>query len=457
MITRASHGWALVSQKRKREIIDAIVSGQATRGPVHAELDLTDRCNVDCYFCNQMDVRTKEQVPLPHAIRIIDELAAGGLRSVRLSGGGDPLFHRDLLAILDHLQARNIVVDNVTTNAVALTPVVAERLVRNEAREVVVSLNTVDRADYQRMMQVKPELFDKVLDNVRHLIAVRGDRQSPGIVLQYLLDRKNVERLEEMYELGRTLGVDRIAVNPVLEIPRERIDREVLLTPADIEIARPHIRRVLEADRDRNLLQIDFGISGWNAMLADVRRELALEPPNDYPTAASFREENGQCFFGWYTTTVRGNGEMYPCCLLQTPDYKPLGNAMQGSVSEQWNGPGFTRLREEMREVMLLGGEVVYRPSKFEAIRRPCVEKNLCWLKNMYFRADEDFYRELGEAMAAARKREIGWKRGAEIAVYRHVPVVAVYDAVHLFFLRVRWHAQRLSSKYLSRRSPARS
>lgn len=458
---RATHGWATVSAERKREIIDAIVAGTATKGPVHAELDLTDRCNVDCYFCNQMDVRTKEQVPLPHALRIVDELAAGGLKSVRLSGGGDPLFHREILQILDHLASHGVVVDNLTTNGVALTDEVAQRLVKNGAREVIVSLNTVDAADYKRMMQVRPELFDKVVANVRHLLEVRGDAPGPAVVLQFLLDRGNFTRLVDMYELGKALCVDRIGIGTVLEIPRERIDRELLLTPADAPAARPHLKQLLECDRETQLVQIDFSTSGWNAMLAEVRQELGIVPAVEYPTAPSFRDENGQCFFAWYTTTVRGNGDMYPCCLLQTPDYKPLGNAMQGSVSEQWNGPGFTTLREEMREVMLTGGEVIYRPSKFKAIRRPCVEQNLCWLKNMYFRADEDFYRELGEAMDAARKREVRWTggrkpmlRAAEIFTYRHIPVVKVYDAVHTFYLRVRWHVQAFMKSHGRSKTP---
>src|SRR5471032_215932 len=168
---RGTHGWEQVSTERKQAIIDSIVNGTATSGPVHAELDLTDRCNVDCYFCNQMDVRSKQQVPISHAIRIIDELAAGGLRSVRLSGGGDPLFHREILEILDHLQHRNIIIDNLTTNGVALNLDVAERLVRGHAREVIFSLNAVDAPDYARMMQVKPTLFEKILANIRTLVA----------------------------------------------------------------------------------------------------------------------------------------------------------------------------------------------------------------------------------------------------------------------------------------------
>ena len=225
---RGTHGWAEVSRERKREIIEAIAANRATRGPVHVELDLTDRCNVACYFCNQQDLRTKESIPRQKLTDLIDELAGNGLKSVRLSGGGDPLFHCDVLRVMDHLAARDVVIDNLTTNGVALTADVATRLVRNRAREVILSLNAADAADYARMMKVKPALFDKVLENIRTLVAMRGDSSHPSIVVQFLMDKRNVHQMVDMYELGRSLGPDRIALNAVLEIPRARIDRAVL-------------------------------------------------------------------------------------------------------------------------------------------------------------------------------------------------------------------------------------
>src|SRR5689334_7767650 len=213
---RGTHGWAEVSRERKSEIIEAIAANRATRGPVHAELDLTDRCNVACYFCNQQDLRTKESIPLPKLTDLIDELVDGGLKSVRLSGGGDPLFHRDVLNVFDYLAKKNVIVDNLTTNGVALTNEVAKRLVENKAREVIFSLNAVDAADYARMMQVKPALFDKVLDNIRNLVAVRGDSIYPSIVVQFMLDKRNMHRLVEMYELGVALAPARVGINAVL-------------------------------------------------------------------------------------------------------------------------------------------------------------------------------------------------------------------------------------------------
>ena len=410
---RGTHGWAEVSRQRKREIIEAIATNRATKGPVHAELDLTDRCNVACYFCNQQDLRTKESIPLPKLTDLIDELVEGGLQSVRLSGGGDPLFHRDVLNVLDYLATKKVVVDNLTTNGVALTTEVAKRLVDNQAREVIFSLNAADAGDYARMMQVKPALFDKVLDNIRNLIAVRGDSIFPSIVVQFLLDKTNLHRLVDMYELGAALAPDRVGINAVLEIPMERIDQKILLERSDRDLAMPLIEEILRRDKERGILQIDFAVDGWNEMLWVVRDRAGTLAHNAYPQSPAFKNENGGCFFAWYTAAITGNGDIRPCCLLLSPAVKPLGNIHDGQTfTEHWNGPAFTQMRDEMREVLLSKSKVPYTPKRFGIIKEQCVTDGLCWLKNMYFRYDEEFYTELGAALDEQRKREVRFVGG---------------------------------------------
>ncbi|HEX8254404.1 MAG TPA: radical SAM/SPASM domain-containing protein, partial [Thermoanaerobaculia bacterium] len=400
-------------RERKREIIAAISENRATRGPVHAELDLTDRCNVACYFCNQQDLRTKESIPLPKLTDLIDELVDGGLKSVRLSGGGDPLFHRDVIPVMDYLATKNVIVDNVTTNGVALTPEVATRLVNNKAREVIFSLNAADATDYARMMKVKPALFEKVTTNIKNLVATRGDSIYPSIVIQYLIDKTNVHRLVDMYDLGRSLGVDRIAINAVLEIPMERIDRDILLGPNERTIAEPLVEEILRKDLDAGILQIDFAIAGWNEMLQGARDRIGAPAHNMYPIAPSFKTENGGCFFAWYTAAITGNGDIRPCCLLLNPSVKPLGNIHDGQTfTQHWNGPAFGKMREEMRDVMLSKNKLPYSPQRFEILKEPCVTDGLCWLKNMYFRGDAEFYAELDEKLTAARKKEMSMIRG---------------------------------------------
>jgi MoaA/NifB/PqqE/SkfB family radical SAM enzyme len=422
----ASHGWALVDAERKRDLIAAICGDEEPRGPLHVELDLTDRCNVACYFCNQQDVRTRQQLPLSRVAELLDELVAGGLRSVRLSGGGDPLFHKEILQVLDELIARGVVVDNLTTNGALLTPAVAERLVANGCREVIFSLNAVDAADYHRMMAVKPGTFDRVCENVRHLAAVKNGAGLPRIVVQFLIDRDNFDRIPEMYRLGADLRGDRVTINPVLEIPLERIATSRLLGEPDGELIRSHLEQILDWDREAQLLMLGFPYQSWNGILLQARFKVAgrLDPP--IATAATFRERDGQCFFGYYTATIRGNGDLYPCCMLMNPDYQPLGNALEGSFARHWHGQAFRKLRSEMRELLLRGGRMFYHPRRFKTLGHQCVKAHECGLKTMYFREDAAFYEDLGRALDARRAAEVRWlgsprqaARAAEILAFR--------------------------------------
>jgi MoaA/NifB/PqqE/SkfB family radical SAM enzyme len=297
-------------------------------GPLHLELDINDRCNVDCYFCNAMDVRTKEQVPYNRVAEILNEAAANGLQSVRFSGGGDPLFHREIERVIDFVHAKNLVIDNITTNGVALRPSLAEKLINGRTREILISLNASDSEDYARMMQVKPATFDKVVANIGALVASRGEQAYPCLVVQFLFDRDNYTKMVAAYDLGRRLGADVIAINAVLEIPRDRIQRSRLLQPDDAELLRPYLRQVIEADRDAGLREMYFELQPFNRVVREIENELGITERNEFPTAPSFREENGGCFFGYYSAVVRGNGDMHPCCLMMNPDYPPLGNVM---------------------------------------------------------------------------------------------------------------------------------
>jgi MoaA/NifB/PqqE/SkfB family radical SAM enzyme len=283
--------------------------------------------------------------------------------------------------------------------------------VAHKAREVIFSLNAVDEEDYHRMMQSQPATFHRVVANVRGLLEARGAADSPCVVVQFLIDRDNYRELPRMYELGRSLGADRIAVASVNEIPLGRIAEEVLLLPRDAPALRPYLTQILERDKADRRLQIDFLFPDWNAELWDIQRELGYGGgPALFPTAPTFREKDGHCFFAWYTATIRGNGDIYPCCLLMQPDYKPLGNALNGHFVDHWNGPAFTQMRREQRDVFLAGEQAAFDPKRYEVLRPQCVEHGACWLKNMYFRGDEAFYADLARALDRARRVD-RWRR----------------------------------------------
>lgn len=426
-----SHGWAQVTAERKRELIRAIVDGEsadgAARGPVHAELDLTDRCNVACYFCNQQDTRSKIQIPGERARELIDAMVAAGLRSVRLSGGGDPLHHKEIGPILDHLEERGVVIDNLTTNGVSLTPEIADRLIAHGAREVNISLNAVDGDDYHRMMQVKPAIFDRVLANVRELVRRRGDADLPLVTVQFLLDRDNAERVPEMVDLALSLPCDRLVLSTVQQIANQRVDDAVLLTPQDADRLRPLFEDLFRRDLGGCELEVNLAFRGLGEMVEAARQAAGAAAPEPFPTAPSFRDADGGCFFAWYSTTFTGNGDVYPCCQLIKPDGPVLGNVLTQDFDEVWQGEGYRTLRGEMREVLVEGADRAHDPERFEVLDPVCHEPGLCWLKNIYFRADDAFYAELSAALDAKRAEHarVERLRGAARTLTRRLPALA--------------------------------
>lgn len=116
---------------------------------------------------------------------------------------------------------------------------------------------------------------------------------------------------------------------------------------------------------------------------------------------------------------------------------KPLGNIHDGkSFAEHWNGPAFGKMRDEMREVLLMKQKVPYSPSRFEILKEPCVTEGRCWLKNMYFRGDAEFYAELDQKLQETRQKEIRWitgtkkqrQRAADLFLQSHPRVKNAWD-----------------------------
>jgi predicted SAM-dependent methyltransferase/MoaA/NifB/PqqE/SkfB family radical SAM enzyme len=361
--------------------------------------------------------------------------------------------YRHFVEVQDALAEHGVVIDNLTTNGALLTPEIAERLVRRQAREVIFSLNASNPKDYQRMMRVAAKVFDQVVTNLRHLVSLKEDSSWPTVVVQFLIDPENFRELPEMYRLARDCGVDQMVLNAVLEIPNERLDEANLLRPNDFPRVRPYLEHILEQDVEAGILNLSFPWQAWNDRIAEIRARLRNPARHGFPTAPTFEDKNGHCFFGWYTATIRGTGEMYPCCMLMSPDYEPLGNIKEpesGSFADHWNGPGFTRLRQEMREVLLTDGRV--REERLKTLKPQCVGAHRCGLKNMYFRGDEAFYRELGEALEEAREKEIRWLGGPK--QMRRAAGIFGFRVYHGLKVRGEALRRRIKNRFMARIMP---
>ena len=188
-------------------------------------------CNMSCPHCytagayrpSRADLTTEE------GIRLLDELAACGVRTVIFSGG-EPLLRADLLELLAHASSVGIS-PQLSTNGVFIDEATAEELADAGVAYVGVSIDGVRGFnDGYRGMAGGHAAACRGL----HLAREAGMRTG----LHMTLTRLNADQLPDLAELANELSVDRFYVSHLLYSGRGR-------RMAQADLSRDEARQVL--------------------------------------------------------------------------------------------------------------------------------------------------------------------------------------------------------------------
>jgi MoaA/NifB/PqqE/SkfB family radical SAM enzyme len=416
----ASLGWKHLTDDDKATIARGVRDGVAYGGPYHAEIYPADRCNIDCFFCSTAAIRGTDELPLSRIEELMAELREAGTRSVRLAGGGEPLFHRKTKDMLRAIAAAKLPIENITTNAVLLGEEVAQLLI-GTCDEITVSLNTADPETYASMMQTPPRNFERVLANVRNLLAERKRQgaKSPAVDLQFLVWRDNYKTIPRMYELARELDVDSIVFNGLGFLKPDQL----MSAEQTAEMMRLY-EQVVRVDEYRRIAIIDSYEQDIRPQLAEMNARLVAERQargtigrltqfvtrRDVPLVQKIqhhrkvaklqkidREIAGldePCLIGWHSLVVRTTGMIAPCCILQA---SPLGNIFKQSVREVWYGDDYARFRRELSRIIHERGEWAHDKEADRTVVPMCGGKSaeVCPIKSFYYRTDVPFVRAI--------------------------------------------------------------
>ena len=420
-------GWKYLTREDKAQIVRGIRDGVAYGGPYHVEIHPADRCNIDCFFCSTAALRGTDELPVTRLEELIGELQALGTRAIRLSGGGEPLFHRRSKEVLRAIAASGIPIENLTTNAVLLSEEHASILI-DCCDQVTVSLNTADEETYASMMQTPARNFERVLKNVRGLIDQRRRRGSatPRVNLQFLVWRENYRSIPRMYELARELDVDTILFNglsflkPEQKMTAQETAEMMALYESVIRI--DEFRRITsiesyEQDIQPMLREISQRLDDERRERGPVRRLVHLMTRGDLTlrqklahrrrlsalrkVEAATRGMDDSCVIGWHSMLIRTSGMVAPCCILQGA---PLGNVFEQSVRDVWFGERYGRFRGELSRIFHAPNDWEYDGASDRTVVAMCGRKGseVCPIKSFYYRPDVDFMRALNGAIGNA-------------------------------------------------------
>ena len=263
-----------------------------------ALIELTYRCNLDCFFCyNDLSLRGKAMTFEQYDL-LLRDLASMNALTVILSGG-EPLAHPDFFRIGSRTRELGFVV-RVKTNGHALHEDLARRL-RDEVDPFVVevSLHGASAETHDRQTRV-PGSFDRLMVNLREMIAL-GLR----VKVNTTLTRWNETEIEGMYAITDAFNV---ALRFDLQVtPRDDGDR----APLSIAPTPEGIRNLIRVDERR----------------AACRGDGALRA-NPSPVTTS-----KHCGAGSAGLAIDPFGNVYPCVQWR----QAVANLHERSLRDIWN------------------------------------------------------------------------------------------------------------------------
>lgn len=195
--------------------------------PAHADIDLTNICNQDCFYCNSAEFRKEQPVQKKHTdyIALLDKLATwrqhtpksyGTLHSLSFPGGGEPTVLNHYEQVLEYAMDLGFLI-SLTTNGSKL-----DRLIENVSAEKIqkivwvgIDIDAGNETMYEEIRRslTSESLFNRVMTNAKTLVEIGAK-----VDFKVLLNHKNSTRreLESIFATSHDVGARMVYFRPMI-------------------------------------------------------------------------------------------------------------------------------------------------------------------------------------------------------------------------------------------------
>ena len=195
--------------------------------PAQVDIDLTNVCNQDCYYCNSAEFRKNKPVQKKYTeyITLLDKLSGwrehtpnsyGSLHTITYPGGGEPTVLTGFENVIEHTIDLGFLT-SITTNGShldkLLDSIVVEKLKKIAWIGIDIDAGTEDLYEQIRRSLTAKSLFNRVIDNARNLIDV-GVNVDFKCLINPLND--NLPALNDLFSLVKQVNGRMIYFRPVI-------------------------------------------------------------------------------------------------------------------------------------------------------------------------------------------------------------------------------------------------
>lgn len=324
--------------------------------PLKLTLGMTYVCNLRCRFCARRKstpgadrMKASEELPERRLLEIVEEAEGLGVRTVSLSGGGEPFLRKKTLNVMRAVK-RHGMSGGTTTNGLLINEGAAEEMVRIGWDRIGFSIDGSDAVAHDYLRD-SAGAFDRTTRAVRILASwkKRLRSESPIIAVTSVLTNRTHDRLPQMVHLAHGLGAQLLTLTPLTVHHAEG---------EQLRLRQEHWPAFLESLEGAKEVAETCGIETNLSEVSDPR--MVLDSNNmaenyllqERGEASAGRKGHGQsgdvgvsaapCFEPWTTFVIHPDGYVDPCEM--TNHVSALGAR---TLSKVWyNDPKIRAIRE---------------------------------------------------------------------------------------------------------------
>ena len=343
-----------------RAMLGILNGSKAIGGPLRVSLSLTNRCNLRCIHCyyyspyleyptyNKQRLAKQMMQPSPdddyfksyqrtdadidRMRGLINEALKLGVMRFQFTGNGEVFLYENILELLERAKYGGSHC-LAYTNGTLLTPDIIDELIKMEFDELRISILAGSKEMYLRTHPgTGRNTFAKLKKSLLYIAEKKAElkEKKPQLTLVYVVMNENFEGIFDFAQFAAFVNADRVVFNPIDEVGDAGL-ANLLLSEEQADHARKQLIKAKQYLETKKIVNnISFFLRVFRGQL-DTKSLYSIIP----------------CYYGWLTTIVEPDGNVYPCCRC----YKPLGNIYENSFRDIWYGKHYTQFRKNALKI----------------------------------------------------------------------------------------------------------
>lgn len=335
-------------------IAGILTKGRAFRGPLWAQIGVSNRCNYRCVMCWDHPSFVPEDDPYPDETiskfyrenpdvdrsctlmdmalfkKTVEELHAAGTRRVEIIGRGEPFLNDQLVDMLSLVKSKKMNC-SITTNGSRLSPEILDGLLGAGLDQLVVSMNAGHPETYGKIHTTEDDSqLHKIKDSLLLLreLKSRAGAAKPFLTLSFVICGPNCKEASEMLALAGDVGAGQVSFKHA--ILYRGIDFLNLSAQEKVALDRELTALESTAARKGIDLKLEPPIGGFSDL--DSTQPTPMEIYNCVP-----------CYVGWLFSLITADGTVLPCYQC----YSKMGNIREESFLQIWHSRQYDEFRQE--------------------------------------------------------------------------------------------------------------